>query len=192
MEEPDPSAAAVVDDYSHISDALGHPVPAKIVRTDDGRCITCRLAFKDPDPRVAVLLNIISGEEAAAVIEAGLRRARNEFALERQPTVGSLSCSCPEIASQPRGRPRNNRRPHLVVMRRAAPSPLRRHDMRAAGAGHWLRGGHVRDGAVRALQRVAGVRCRVDAMAVAAAHSSRYCKVPSAQRLVPSRGAGLR
>lgn len=38
-------------------------------------------------------------------------------------------------------------------MRRAAPSPLRRHDMCAAGAGHGLRGGHVRDGAVSALSR---------------------------------------
>jgi hypothetical protein len=70
--EPDPAAAAIVDDYAHISNALGHPVPAKILRTDDGRCVTCRLAFKDPDPRVAVLLNIISFEEAAAVIEAGM------------------------------------------------------------------------------------------------------------------------
>jgi hypothetical protein len=78
MEEPDPSAAAIVDDYAHISHSLGHPVPAKIVRADDGRCITCRLAFKNPDPRVAVLLNIMSSEEAAAVIEAGLWPARYE------------------------------------------------------------------------------------------------------------------
>ena len=71
MSDPDPAAAAVVDDYDHISHALGHPVPAKLVRTDDGRTVTCRLAFKDPDPKVAVLLNIISSEEAAAIIEAG-------------------------------------------------------------------------------------------------------------------------
>jgi hypothetical protein len=71
--EPDPNAAAIVDDYAHISDALGHSIPAKIVRMDDGCCVTCRLAFKDPDPRVAVLLNIISSDEAAAVIEAGVR-----------------------------------------------------------------------------------------------------------------------
>jgi hypothetical protein len=78
--EPDPNAAAIVADYTHISDALGHSVPAKIVRMDDGHCVTCRLAFKDPDPRVAVLLNIISSNEAAAVIEAGAcPRRRNSI-----------------------------------------------------------------------------------------------------------------
>jgi hypothetical protein len=71
MTDPDAAAAVVVDDYAHLSHALGRPIPAKIVRTDDGRCVTCRLLFKDPDPRVAVLLDIISSEEAAAVIAAG-------------------------------------------------------------------------------------------------------------------------
>ena len=69
--DPDPSAAVLVNDYAHISDALGRPVPAKIVRTDDGRRITCRLAFKEPYPRVAVLLDVINSSEAAAIIEAG-------------------------------------------------------------------------------------------------------------------------
>ena len=90
MSDPDPADAAVVDDYSHISDALGRPVPAKIVRTDDGRCVTCRLAFKDPDPKVAILLNIISSEEAAAVIEAGARSSARSLRLH----VLTRDCAC--------------------------------------------------------------------------------------------------
>jgi hypothetical protein len=105
MSDPDPAAAVVVDDYSHISHALGRPVPAKIVRTDDGRRITCRLAFKEPDPKVAVLLNIISAEEAAAIIDAGTFQPTRGFS----STVTQFDfCSRPQAAPEPRGWARND------------------------------------------------------------------------------------
>ena len=94
MTDPDPSTAAVVDDYTHISQALGRPVPAKNIRTDDGHCVTCRLAFKDPDPRVAVLLNIISKEEAAAIIDAASPKLHRSRVVGRETTEGRTSWSC--------------------------------------------------------------------------------------------------
>ena len=94
MAEPDPSTAAIVDDYMHISQALGHPVPAKNVRTTDGRCVTCRLAFKHPNPRVAVLLNIISSEEAAAIIAAAAPKLHRSLVVGRTTTDGRTSWSC--------------------------------------------------------------------------------------------------
>ena len=51
------------------------------------------------------------------------------------PGVSPLSRS--QTAPQPRRRPRDDRRPHIVVVRAAPPSPQRRNHLLALGEDHW-------------------------------------------------------